>query len=204
MPPSKEYFVDESAVIEAGVVVGDGTKIWGYTRVRTGAKIGAKCVLGRGVYIDREVTIGNKCKIQNGAQIYSPSEIEDGVFIGPGVIFTNDHLPRALNMLGDLKSSSDWEQVGVKVQEGASLGAGVICVAPVNVGRWSMIGAGAIVTENVPDFALMIGVPAKRIGWVSEAGIRLFPSNTNKENWICPKTDFRYRESEGVLKRIDE
>src|SRR5919112_2621620 len=117
--------------------------------------------------------MGVNCKIQNHALVYEPAELADGVFVGPAVVFTNDHHPRAVDPEGALKRASDWEPVGVTVAEGASIGARAVCVAPVTIGRWALVAAGAVVTEDVPDHALVMGNPGRQVGWVGFTGRRL-------------------------------
>lgn len=193
-------FVASDADVSADAVVGDGTKIWNLAQVREHARLGRSCIVGRGAYIGAGVTIGDNCKIQNLALVYEPAEVGDGVFIGPAVVFTNDQYPRAVSPEGDLKSASDWTPVGVTVREGASIGARAVCVAPVVIGRWATVAAGAVVTKDVPDHALVVGVPARRIGWVGRAGL---PLREEGGEWICPSTGERYREANGALERIE-
>lgn len=198
-----EVFIAKSALVEEEVRIGQQTKVWNGAQIRSGAVIGSNCVIGRDVFIDHGVIVGNNCKIQNNAQLFSPSLLGDGVFIGPGVILTNDEQPRAVDSLGNLKTEKDWDPVRVEVREGASLGAGVICVAPIIIGRWSMVGAGAVVTQDTPDYALSVGVPAKRIGWVGKFGRRLVAQDGSQENWICPSTGEVYKEFSGKLERLN-
>jgi len=153
--------------------IGPGTQIWHHAQVREGAVIGQNCIIGKGVYIDFDVTIGNNVKIQNGAYVYHPAIIEDGVFIGPNVILTNDKLPRAITPDGKLKGADDWVVGRILVKYGASLGTGAIILPDVTIGRWALVGAGALVTRSVPDHGLVVGSPARLIGYVCACGRRL-------------------------------
>ena len=166
-------------------------------QVREGAVLGRNCIVGRSAYVGTGVLIGDNVKIQNLALVYEPAVLEDGVFIGPAVVLTNDHYPRAVNPDGTLKSGHDWQPVGVTIRQGASIGARAVCVAPVTIGRWAMVAAGAVVTKDVPDFALVAGVPAKRIRWVGKAGEPLVDEGNGK--WRCPATGALYEENNEVL-----
>jgi bifunctional N-acetylglucosamine-1-phosphate-uridyltransferase/glucosamine-1-phosphate-acetyltransferase GlmU-like protein len=188
---------DPSADVASDAQLGDGTRVWHLAQVREGARLGANCIVGRGAYIGSGVETGDNCKVQNYALVYEPARLGDGVFVGPAVVFTNDHNPRAINPDGTLKSGSDWEPVGVEVDEGASIGARSVCVAPVRVGAWALIAAGSVVVRDVPAFALMAGVPARRIGWVGHVGERLEPAGAGM--WRCPKTSRLYRETDETL-----
>ncbi len=165
--------VHPSADLEADVAVGAGTSIWHRAQIRTGARIGGDCVIGRDVFIDEGVEIGDKVKIQNGALVYHGVTVEDGVFIGPGAILTNDRYPRAITSSGDLARADDWEVSPIVLRHGSSIGAGAVVVAGTEVGTFATVGAGAIVTRNVPAHALVVGSPARRIGWVCACGARL-------------------------------
>ena len=204
MSDSKETFIHAQADVDQGAVIGSGSKIWELARVRSGVKIGPKTIIGRSAYIDAHVQIGANCKVQNNALIYSPAVIADGVFIGPGAILTNDLNPRAINETGTLKSAADWKVQRVEILFGASIGAGAICVAPVTIGSWAMVGAGAVVIKNVPDFALVVGNPAKQIGWVGKAGSKLDQSKDQENKFICPITKSEYLEESGKLRAQDE
>jgi UDP-2-acetamido-3-amino-2,3-dideoxy-glucuronate N-acetyltransferase len=138
------------------------------------------------------VRIGDNVKIQNYALVYEGADVGAGAFIGPGVVLTNDRFPRAVNPDGTPKSAADWELVGVAVGEGASLGARSVCIAPLAIGRWALVAAGSVVTEDVPDFALVVGSPARRIGWVGRAGRPLVQEADGR--WRCPVSDERYVE----------
>ena len=204
MSDSKETFIHAQADVDQGAVIESGSKIWELARVRSGARIGSKTIIGRSAYIDTDVQIGANCKVQNNALIYSPAVIADGVFIGPGAILTNDLNPRAINETGTQKSATDWKVQRVEILYGASIGAGAICVAPVTIGSWAMVGAGAVVIKNVPDFALVVGNPAKQIGWVGKAGSKLDKSKEQKNKFICPITKSEYLEESGKLRAQDE
>lgn len=185
--------IAEGAQVHDTATLGSGTSVWELAQIREGATLGESCVVGRGAYIGTDVSIGANVKIQNYALVYEPATLADGVFVGPAVVLTNDHNPRSVDPEGALKRAADWEPVGVTVEEGASLGARAVCVAPVRVGRWAMVAAGAVVTRDVPDFALVAGVPARRIGWVGRAGERL--DEVSPGVWQCGRSGDRYRES---------
>ncbi len=204
MSDSKETFIHAQADVDQGAIIESGSKIWELARVRSGAKIGSETIIGRSAYIDTDVQIGAKCKVQNNALIYSPAVIADGVFIGPGAILTNDLNPRAINETGTQKSATDWKVQRVEILYGASIGAGAICVAPVTIGSWAMVGAGAVVIKNVPDFALVVGNPAKQIGWVGKSGSKLDKSKDHENKYICPITKNEYLEESGKLRAQDE
>jgi UDP-2-acetamido-3-amino-2,3-dideoxy-glucuronate N-acetyltransferase len=189
--------IDLTAEVDPRATVGTGSRVWQYAHIREHVVIGRDCVIGRGAYIGAGVRIGHCCKIQNHALIYEPAVLGDGVFIGPAVIFTNDHYPRAIGPDGRPKGADDWSPVGVTVLHGASIGAHAVCVAPVTIGRWAVVGAGAVVTADVPDFGLAVGIPARRVGWIGPAGrpLVLIAEST----WSCPVTQTRYHEYDGAL-----
>lgn len=189
-----EVWIDPSACVESDAVLGDGTVVWGLAHIRGEARLGTNVTIGRGAYIGTGVLLGNNCKVQNQALIYEPARLGDGVFIGPGVILTNDRHPRAVTPVLQKKSQADWSPAGVNVEEGAAIGAGSVVIAPVRVGRWAMVGAGAVVTRDVPDFAVVVGSPARRTGWVGRAGIALDPT-TPPGDFVCPDTGARYRQT---------
>lgn len=185
--------VHPSADVAESAAVDDTASVWHYAQVRENAVLGPGVIVGRGAYIGVGVAVGANCKIQNYALVYEPAELEDGVFVGPAAVLTNDQHPRAVDPDGTRKSASDWQAVGVRIRRGASIGANAVCVAPLEVGRWSMVAAGAVVVGDVPDFALVAGVPARQIGWVGRSGQRLTQDPQDSQTWICPDTGERYR-----------
>jgi UDP-2-acetamido-3-amino-2,3-dideoxy-glucuronate N-acetyltransferase len=180
------YFKHESAYVDEGCVIGDDTKIWHFSHIQSGAHIGKKCILGQNVNVGTDVTIGNFVKIQNNVSIYEGVTLEDYVFCGPSMVFTNIVDPR-----------SKYPQVGkafyikTLVKEGASLGANSTIVCGHTIGRFAFVGAGAVVTKDIPDFALVVGNPARMVGWMSEAGVKLnFGPDGIAE---CPKSRKKYK-----------
>lgn len=188
-----------SADVDPTARIGAGSTVWHLAQVRDGVEIGGDCIVGRGAYIGSGVVIGDRCKIQNYALVYEPAVLGKGVFIGPAVVFTNDGFPRAVNVDGSLKDGHDWTAVGVTVKDGASVGARAVCIAPVTLGEWSMVAAGAVVTRDVADYALVVGVPARRIGWVGRAGMPLVDEGSG--SFSCPQSGELYVESKGILTR---
>ena len=172
-------------------MVGEGCTIWPGAVVRAGADLGPRCTVGRGAYVDAGVRIGPDGKVQDRALLYAPARLGAGVFVGPGVILTNDRRPRAVGPDLRKKEAGDWVPEGVVVGDGASLGAGAVVVAGTTIGRWALVGAGAVVTRDVPDFALVIGSPARRTGWVGRSGARLVEDGPGFLR--CPVTGQRYR-----------
>ncbi len=151
----------ENSIISEKATIGKNTKIWHFVQIREGAVIGENCIISKGAYIDAGVKIGNNVKIQNNASIYHGATIEDGVFIGPHVCFTNDKIPRAINPDGSLKQASDWKITPIHVKKGASIGTNAVILPGVTIGEFSLIGAGSVVTKNVPDYAIAVGNPAR-------------------------------------------
>ena len=162
--------IHATADVSPQAMIGDGTRIWHQVQVREGAYIGGHCILGKGVYVDFDVVIGDNVKIQNGSYLYHGCRVEDGVFIGPGVILTNDKYPRAVNPDGLPKSDDDWQVGTILVKTGASLGARAVILPDVTIGEHALVGAGAIVTRSVPDHGLVIGNPATLRGFVCRCG----------------------------------
>jgi UDP-2-acetamido-3-amino-2,3-dideoxy-glucuronate N-acetyltransferase len=189
------FYVNQYAVVDDNVEIGENTKIWHFSHVQSGAKLGRNCVLGQNVNIGSNVTIGNYVKIQNNVSVYEGVTLEDYVFCGPSMVFTNILNPR-----------SKYPQVGSQyyiktlVKEGASLGANCTIVCGNTIGRFAMVGAGAVVTKDVPDFALVVGAPARIIGWYSEAGSKLNFSSTNEA--FCEKSGKKYKLENGVVKEV--
>lgn len=152
--------IHPTAEVHPTVKVPDTSSVWNFSQIRENVVIGENCVIGRNVYIGPGVVIGNNCKIQNNALIYEPANLEDGVFVGPAVVLTNDKNPRAVNPDGSLKRSSDWNMVGVTLKRGSAIGANSVCIAPVVVGEWALVGAGSVVTRDVPTGLTVAGNPA--------------------------------------------
>ncbi len=182
----------ESADVSPDAVVGAGTSVWHLAQVREGAVVGGNCVIGRGAYVGVGVHVGSGSKIQNYALVYEPAQLDDGVFVGPAAVLTNDRNPRAVNPDGSVKSFEDWDPVGVTIGRGAAIGARAVCVAPVRIGQWATVAAGAVVTRDVPDYALVAGVPARRVGWVGKAGVKLESAPGEENVFLCPQTGSRY------------
>ena len=191
-----------SADVDDRAELGDGTTVWHLAQVREGARLGRDCIVGRGAYVGTGVRMGDNCKLQNYALVYEPAVLEDGVFVGPAAVLTNDLYPRAIDPDGKLKRGDDWDAVGVTIREGASIGARAVCVAPVTIGRWATVAAGAVVVNDVPDFALVAGVPARRLRWVGRAGVPL--EQTDDGRWRCPRTGRLHVEHDGRLTEVDE
>ena len=189
--------VAATADIDPRAVIGDGSRLWHLVQVREFARIGPGCTLGRGVYIGPGVVLGRHCIVQDYAVVYEPALLEDGVFVGSGAVFTNDRYPRAITVDGAVKAPSERDLVGVTVRTGASIGAHAVCIAPLTIGRWAMVAAGAVVTTDVPDFALMIGAPAHRAGWVGRSGIPLLSAGNGR--YVCPVSTEEYTERHGLL-----
>jgi UDP-2-acetamido-3-amino-2,3-dideoxy-glucuronate N-acetyltransferase len=194
--PERPYFVHESAYVDDGAEIGAGTKIWHFSHVMKGARIGERCVLGQNVNVDGGTLIGNNVKIQNNVSVYTGVVIEDDVFLGPSCVLTNVTNPRS-----QINRHSLYETTVLK--RGATIGANATIVCGVTIGRYAFVGAGAVVTKNVPDFALVVGNPARQVGWMSRHGHRLESSDSDSV-MRCPESGYRYCESEpGVLRCLD-
>jgi UDP-2-acetamido-3-amino-2,3-dideoxy-glucuronate N-acetyltransferase len=165
--------VHASVDLESDVSIGPRASVWNGAVLRNGASIGAECIIGRDAFIDEGVHLGDRVKVQNGALIYHGVTVGNGVFIGPGAILTNDRFPRAITARGELARGEDWTVSPIELLDGCSIGAGAVVVAGTTIGRFATVGAGAVVTRDVPDFALVAGNPARRLGWVCACGSRL-------------------------------
>jgi UDP-2-acetamido-3-amino-2,3-dideoxy-glucuronate N-acetyltransferase len=186
---TEKYFRHETAVVDDGVEIGAGTKVWHFAHILGGSRIGERCVISQNVMIGPNVSVGNGCKIQNNVSLYEGVTLEDDVFCGPSMVFTNVLLPRAFVNRRD-------EFLPTLIRNGASIGANATIVCGNTIGAYAMVGAGAVVTRDVEDHALVLGAPAKRVGWVSRSGDRL------GSDLVCPRTGERYREDGGKLSLI--
>jgi acetyltransferase-like isoleucine patch superfamily enzyme len=183
--------IHPSADVSDAARIGPGTQIWNNCQVRESVSIGQGCILGKDVYIDAGVQIGDNVKIQNGVSVYHGTTIESNVFVGPRVVFTNDKKPRATTPDGRLKGADDWIVGEIRVCYGASIGAGAILLPDVCIGRYAMVGAGALVTHDVADYALVIGSPARQIGYVCACGSRLIEDERGVAR--CPDCGNEYQ-----------
>lgn len=201
--------VHASAELEADVTVGARSSIWNRAVLRNGARLGDECIVGRDAFIDEGVRIGDRVKIQNGALVYHGVTVGDGVFIGPGAILTNDRFPRAITPTGELARGDDWTVSPIELRDGCSIGAGAVVVAGTVVGRFATVGAGSVVTRDVPDHALVAGNPARRLGWVCACGSRLAgpdgdaagPDPSPDASLACPRCgrSYRFNPAQGSL-----
>lgn len=185
-----DTFVHPTAHVEDGATLGAGTRIWHQAQVRPGARLGEGCIIGKGAFIDLDVQIGDRCKIQNYACVYHGTRLGNGVFVGPHVVFTNDRFPRAINPDGSLKTDDDWEVGETTVEDGASLGARSVILPGLHLGAWSLVGAGSVVTRDVPAYAIVAGVPARRVGWACACGRQL------DDGLRCASCAISYRETD--------
>lgn len=188
------YFKHESAIVDEGAQIGEGSRVWHFVHVCSGAKIGDKVSLGQNVFVGNKVVIGNQCKIQNNVSIYDNVILEDGVFCGPSMVFTNVYNPRSLIERKD-------EYLTTLVKRGATLGANCTIVCGITIGEFAFVGAGAVVNKDVKPYALMVGVPAIQIGWMSEYGEKLPLPVSGDGNAVCEHTQQRYSLVNGNLSR---
>ncbi|MFD1244745.1 acyltransferase [Paralysiella testudinis] len=188
------YIVHLSAIIDDGAQIGVGSRIWHFVHVCAGAKIGQNCSLGQNVFVGNHVTIGDNCKIQNNVSVYDNVHLEEGVFCGPSMVFTNVYNPRSL-----IERKNEYRDTLVK--KGATLGANCTIVCGTTIGRFAFIGAGAVVNKNVPDYALMVGVPARQIGWMSEYGEQLALPVVGSGKAVCSHTGTVYTLHNGQLNK---
>jgi UDP-2-acetamido-3-amino-2,3-dideoxy-glucuronate N-acetyltransferase len=181
-----DYKVHETAIIDDGAKIGTGSRIWQWVHVCAGAKIGSDVSLGQNVFVGNKVIIGNKCKIQNNVSVYDNVYLDEGVFCGPSMVFTNVYNPRSL-----IERKDEYQDTFIK--KGATLGANCTIVCGITVGKFAFIGAGAVVNKNVPDYALMVGVPSKQIGWMSEHGEKLDLPVLGNAQTTCKHTGQQYQ-----------
>jgi UDP-2-acetamido-3-amino-2,3-dideoxy-glucuronate N-acetyltransferase len=165
-------YIHETARVSPQATLGNDVKVWNEAQVRENARIGDECVLGKGSYVGEGVVVGNRCKLENRVSLFEGTTLEDGVFVGPHAAFLNDKKPRAITPDGRLKTLADWTVSPTHAKEGAAIGGGAMILPGVTVGRWAMVGSGAVVTRDVPDFALVAGNPARLIGYVCRCGER--------------------------------
>lgn len=185
-----DFFVHPTSIVDDDVEIGEGTKIWHFSHIQSGARIGAHCSLGQNVNVSNNVKIGNGCKLQNNVSLYEGMELEDDVFCGPSCVFTNDLTPRAKYPKGRAA------YVKTLIRKGATIGANATVVCGHTIGKWAMIGAGAVVASNVPNHALMLGVPAQRRGWACECG------NILREGLECGQCGRVYKETDEGLEEV--
>jgi UDP-2-acetamido-3-amino-2,3-dideoxy-glucuronate N-acetyltransferase len=196
--------IEPTADVSPLASIGEGTKVWHQAQIREKARLGKSCIVGKGAYIDHGVTIGNRVKIQNGASIYHGVVIEDGVFVGPHACLTNDKLPRAITPDGQLKTDADWEVSATIIHYGASIGAGAVVLPGITIGKYALVGAGAVVTKDVPPHGLVVGNPAELVGFVCSCGHRLAEASetqtlsvedhllTFSRQFTCPRCGHEY------------
>jgi UDP-2-acetamido-3-amino-2,3-dideoxy-glucuronate N-acetyltransferase len=180
------YFVHPTAIIDDGAQIGEKSRIWHWVHVCGGAQIGQSCSLGQNVFVGNKVVIGDNCKIQNNVSVYDNVTLEEGVFCGPSMVFTNVYNPRSL-----IERKNEYRDT--LVRKGATIGANATIVCGVTIGKYAFVGAGALINKDVPAYALMVGVPARQVGWMSRYGERLDLPLTGNHEVTCPNTGERYR-----------
>ena len=189
--------IHDTAIVDEGAVIGHGSRIWHWVHVCSGARVGQQCSLGQNVFVGNKVTIGNNVKIQNNVSVYDNVILEDDVFCGPSMVFTNVYNPRsAVNRKEEYRTTV--------VKKGASLGANCTIVCGVSIGCYAFIGAGAVINRSVPDYALMLGVPARQAGWMSEYGERMDLPLTGQGSYVCPHTGDRYRLEGSIVRKLEK
>lgn len=193
---SNDYTVHPSAIVDEGAQIGEGSRVWHWVHVCGGAKIGKSVSLGQNVFVGNKVTIGDKCKIQNNVSVYDNVHLEEGVFCGPSMVFTNVYNPRAL-----IERKNEYKDTLVK--KGASLGANCTIVCGVTIGEYAFVGAGAVINKDVKPYALMVGVPAKQIGWMSQYGEKLDLPLEGEAETICPYTRAKYQLKNGQVTIVE-
>ena len=194
METKKDYQVHDSAIIDEGASIGAGSRIWHWVHVCSGARIGKNCSLGQNVYVGNRVVIGDNVKIQNNVSVYDNVYMEDDVFCGPSMVFTNVYTPRSA-------IERKAEYLDTRVMQGATIGANATIVCGTTIGRYAFVGAGAVVTRDVPDYALVVGVPGRQIGWMSEFGEQLDLPLEGDDETTCKHTGARYVLSRGRVSR---
>ena len=192
-----DYFVHESAIVDDGAEIGAGSRVWHFVHVCGGAKIGQGVSLGQNVFVGNKVSIGDKCKIQNNVSVYDNVILEEGVFCGPSMVFTNVYNPRAL-----IERKDEYRET--RIGRGSTLGANCTIVCGVTLGQFAFVAAGAVVTQDVKDYALIVGVPGRQIGWMSEYGEQLDLPLTGEAETTCPQTGARYALVNDTVSRLED
>tara|TARA_B110000208_G_C11754026_1_gene424509 strand:- start:229 stop:822 length:594 start_codon:yes stop_codon:yes gene_type:complete len=190
-----DFFIHETAIVDDGAQLGAGTKVWHWSHVCSGARLGRSVSLGQNVFVGNKVIIGDDCKIQNNVSVYDNVTLENGVFCGPSMVFTNVYNPRSL-----IERKSEYRKTTVR--KGATLGANSTIICGNNIGKYAFVGAGALVNKDVKPYALMVGIPAKQVGWMSEYGEQLHIPLCGEGEVSCPKTGQKYKLSEGNLNKV--